>query len=330
MLQPEVEITDRPPVFPTQLSHKTYSSSSRAVSVSAPPTPFFATTSAEFNLFKSPPKSPHQSQLHTERPIPLIGDIHLDTKTNLTQLHSDAFWELRKSIEENGEGLVRRMRDFENSRTRGGVYSKAKDSLKRGRKRHSISSRPKRMLISGVNSDEEDDVQIVAGNEPPEACDHRIARKKRAISLGMADSNPRTSAIIEPDRNEGCSWSGTTFNSSHSTYTSDDESMDLVDDSPLSMSGLASPPAASTMPSSFTTSANSSPISISTHLFGGVPTPSPPQHRSTSLAASRSEKALAALTLAMANGAGGLNDYEAVRALEAPVIDNSQVGELWH
>jgi hypothetical protein len=46
---------------------------------------------------------------------------------------------------------------------------------------------------------------------------------------------------------------------------------------------------------------------------------------------SRSEKAIAALSLAMANGAGGLNDYSALRAKEIPpIIEDSQVGELWH
>lgn len=50
------------------------------------------------------------------------------------------------------------------------------------------------------------------------------------------------------------------------------------------------------------------------------------------LTASPSEKAIAALTLVMANGAGGLNDYEAVRTLEEPHIaslDDSHVGEMW-
>lgn len=46
--------------------------------------------------------------------------------------------------------------------------------------------------------------------------------------------------------------------------------------------------------------------------------------------ASSAEKAIAALTLAMANGAGGLGDYEAVRALNVSSTDESQVGELWH
>jgi hypothetical protein len=45
--------------------------------------------------------------------------------------------------------------------------------------------------------------------------------------------------------------------------------------------------------------------------------------------ASRTEKAIAALSLAIANGAAGLGDYDALRDIPSVMID-SQVGELWH
>ena len=46
--------------------------------------------------------------------------------------------------------------------------------------------------------------------------------------------------------------------------------------------------------------------------------------------ASRSEKAIAALTLAMANGAAGISDYEALRMTEGlATLDESHAGELW-
>jgi hypothetical protein len=32
----------------------------------------------------------------------------------------------------------------------------------------------------------------------------------------------------------------------------------------------------------------------------------------------------------MANGAGGLNDYEALRVIYHPTPDHYHVGELWH
>ena len=59
----------------------------------------------------------------------------------------------------------------------------------------------------------------------------------------------------------------------------------------------------------------------------GHPAPNVPS------AASLSEKAIAALTLVMSNGAGGINDYAAVRSLEASrlaSLDESLVGEMWH
>jgi hypothetical protein len=48
--------------------------------------------------------------------------------------------------------------------------------------------------------------------------------------------------------------------------------------------------------------------------------------------ASRSEKALAALTLALANGAGGLTDYEPLLAVkdDSSSIGDYHVGELWN
>jgi hypothetical protein len=47
--------------------------------------------------------------------------------------------------------------------------------------------------------------------------------------------------------------------------------------------------------------------------------------------ASRTEKAIAALSLAIANGAGSMGDYEAARDLDSsPPMADSQAGELWH
>lgn len=63
--------------------------------------------------------------------------------------------------------------------------------------------------------------------------------------------------------------------------------------------------------------------SSASSLMGGSSPPS-----------SRSEKALAALGLAMANGAGSLNDYEALVAFQSNNAlggdFNDNAGELWH
>jgi len=303
---------------------------------STAPTPFFAATSAEFNLFpkqKRARSNSRRSHPQSDPPLPSIEHIDLNTKTDLTRLRSDAFWELRRSIAESGEGLVRRMRDYESSRSRGAAYSRAKDSLRRGRKRHSLSLRPRRVIDAGDGSDEEDDVQIFSGEGSSEAGDYNGTRKKRAFSLGTADSGVHPSPFMDLDGSERGSSSGAFF-SAPSAYNSDDESMDLVDDSPLSTSIIASSPGAPTLSHSFTNSTNSSFVSLPGPLFGAHSTSSPPRHhpfRPTSPSSSRSEKAIAALSLAMANGAGGLNDYGALRVMETPpIIEDSLVGELWH
>jgi len=300
---------------------------------SAPPTPIFAATSAEFNLFPKHTRTHNNSHRLHPQSDPSIDDIDLYSNADLTRLRSDAFWELRRSVAENGEGLVRRMRDYESSRSRGTIYSKVKGSLRRGRKRHSLSLRPKKVIGGGDGSDDEDGVQIFAGEGFLEADDYNGTRKKRAFSLGMADSGVH-SPFMDLDGSERCSSPGTTFLSGPSAYDSDDESMDLINDSPLSMSTVASSPGAPALSHSFTDSTNSSFVSLPSHISNGRSKSSSPHYHSinkTSPSSSRSEKAIAALSLAMANGAGGLNDYSALRAMEIlPIIEDSQVGELWH
>jgi len=124
------------------------------------------------------------------------------------------------------------------------------------------------------------------------------------------------------------------FFSAPSAYNSDDESMDLINDSPLSTSIIASSPGAPALSYSFTNSTNSSFVSLPSTYLGLHSKSSPPRQHllsPTSPSSTRSEKAIAALSLAIANGAGGLNDYAALRGMEAPsIIEDSQVGELWH
>ena len=306
---------------------------SSSISASPPFTPSFAATSREFNLFPKHERNFRRS--HAQSDPPLSSDIDLESEAELTRLRSDAFWELRRSVAESGEGLVRRMRDYESSRSRGGVYSKAKDSIRRGRKRHSVNLRPRRAIGPEDGSDEEDSVQIYAGGESSEVDDYGSIRKKRAFSLGMADSGAHTSSFTDLDGSERCSSPSATFFSAPSEYNSDDESMDLINDSPLSMSAITSSPSpdAPALIRSFTNSTNSSFVSLPPP-YGIHSKSSPPQQfslRPTSPSLSHSEKAIAALSLAIANGAGGLNDYSALRAMEIPpIIEDSQVGELWH
>ena len=248
------------------------------------------------------------------------------TTPDLSQLHSDAFGELRRSVEESGEGLVRRMRDYETTRSRGGVYSKAKDLTRQGRRRLSPCDRSRRVADAEEGSDDRDEVQIVAVSG--ELSSYRDVHKKRTISLGISDP----SSFMDLDCSKKLASPDVAGSSDRSGYASEDDAMDFVADGSYPTDTSMSSPAPA-LSHSFYTSTNSSVVSIPSHISGledhHITLPShqicPPP------TSSRSEKAIAALTLAMANGAGGLNDYDALRALEPiSVIDDSQVGELWH
>jgi len=243
---------------------------------------------------------------------------------------------------ESGEGLVRRMRDYEGSRSRSSVYARAKEARRRGRKRKSLSTRPRELVDHTDGSDAEDDVQIFAGEQSGVQL-FASSRKQRTQSSGMMDLDSDISGV---EGSECCSSPGATCDSAHSTYPSDDEDNQLkgaqFPSSSFSpyISTAAFTPALS---HTYSNSANSSLVSLP--LPPPISLPYPPSNiyspmlqftslehsQPVSLSASRSERAIAALTLAMANGAGGLNDYEALRAIQAaPALDECQVGELWH
>ncbi|KAJ7630732.1 hypothetical protein FB45DRAFT_1151654 [Roridomyces roridus] len=118
--------------------------------------------------------------------------------------------------------------------------------------------------------------------------------KQRSSSVGLVQTKPHHS----PSERSSSPGGTTTCDSSPSLYLSDDDSM------------------APTL----SHSANSSIVSLALPPASAAQIPS-----------SRSEKALAALTLAMANGAGGLDDYEALRSLHTfSPLDSCQVGDMWH
>lgn len=87
---------------------------------------------------------------------------------------------------------------------------------------------------------------------------------------------------------------------------------------------LDAPQTTTTIPPELSHTAASSPTSSLLSI------PPPPTLLSPS---SREEKVIAALTLALANGAAGLNDYSAVRealGVSAPHADGAaEVGEMW-
>ncbi|KAJ7071227.1 hypothetical protein C8F01DRAFT_1109599, partial [Mycena amicta] len=228
-----------------------------------------ATTSAQFDLF---PKKKHTT---IQNRLPALEQ---DT-AELARLRSEAFWSLRRSVEENGESWVHNMQIYEQKRSCGNIASPIKENQPRGRRRSPFQAPS---TLAAEASDEDDDVQFFSGDLTPTF----LTTPQRASSMDE---------ISRADAFNRCP--------SPSSYLSDDES--FLAPQPLS-------PA-----SSHTTLSRSSDSLAS---FALAPPPS-----------SRSEKAVAALSLALANGAG-LEDYEALRGLHSLSPDNGswEVGEMWH
>lgn len=292
-----------------------------------PPTSF-ASTPAEFRLF---PKRVHD----TQRPYDstptldsfsfgLSASMNYDLAT-LSSLRSNAFGELHRTVAESGEGLIQRMRDYELSRSKSDIHSKVAKHPIRGRKqsfRNVVSPETlsqSRQLIRDDDDDEE--VQILL----PQMSFPRSSRhKKRAVSLGPSDD-----ILSLSTGSERCS---STAPYPRLTYHSDDE---------LHLSGVRSPSFACSLSSPHQLPTSSTPAlshtpsnSTNSSLVSLVLSPSIPHSQRQSpqpgITSTRTEKAIAALTLAMANGAGDLTDYQALLAIQtSPAVDSSQVGEMW-
>lgn len=243
------------------------------------------------------------------------------------------------------------MRDFEDSRSKSGIYNRARAlQRRRAKKRHTPSAPATRSVRRSSSSEsDEEDVQIFSG----ELCGLPISRQKRASSLGPMDTDndemrgALTSSFSECADQASIHTSNsnddidhlsrrsfnTTFpsNALHSTSSSP-----AYKYSPYTTAFTSASGPSINSPSSFdalfsnSTNRNStfgapSSHSTATSLASSQETPS------LTSSASRTEKAIAALSLAIANGAGGLGDYEAVRELDSsPAALDSQAGELWH
>ena len=293
----------------------------------------FATTSAQFNLFSRPSKNPggkgrrnppSEPKGQHERQHGYLSD--------LVRLRASAFWELRQSISENGEGLVRRMRDYEKSRSRHGTHHKAKEAEKRERKR--FRSKKKKVFIdtSDASDDDDDDILISSG----ESANHIL---RGTFLRTMKD--PADAMAVDP------SWPSAQHARSNSAqdtqYTS---SSSAVDDECFTAAFGTEPgeflsrsPSGSMQSSipSLSHSRGESPCSS----FVSLPFSSPiacdedPSDSPSILGPSTaSEKAIAALNLALANGAGSINDYSPVNQYEEIFsVENyghSDHGDLWN
>ncbi|KAJ3750212.1 hypothetical protein DFH05DRAFT_1466476 [Lentinula detonsa] len=288
------------------------------------PKPTLPSSSAEFDLF--PRKDPRQRHSMYNPTTIFDPSIHTQSPSysDLARMRSNAFWELRRSVAENGEGFVRRMRDYEQSRARSDAFTKVKDAQKRGRKRSLLVAQRTLALRHDSDSEEDDDVQIVSSQLPEPFLSKETtstsSRLHRPTSMDLMDEDPIDSTQRElyiP-----------------SSYQLSDSPSDPSSVHPTNLTRIASP---ITQPHDITPStSNSASSASSSSISFQFPSPStnshPTGHIPSYVSASRSEKALAALSLAMANGAGSITeDYEALRALQ-PVLamDDSQVGDMWH
>lgn len=237
------------------------------------------------------------------------------------------------------------MRDFEHSRSKSGIYKRARTvDRQRSKKRHSPSVPVTRSVRRSNSSDsDEDDIQIYSG----ELCGLPIPRQKRASSLGpvdMDDDEMQSSPLLEyvdqastrssSSNDDADNLSRRSFNSTfppdtlHSTSSSPAYKYSAYTTAfspPLSGPSFSSPARSFEVPRS---SPMQNSIFLSSHPTAAS-FASSQEDVSLNSSASRTEKAIAALSLAIANGAAGLGDYDALRDIPSVMID-SQVGELWH
>lgn len=291
----------------------------------------FATTSAQFNLFSRSSSSAGKVRRHNATSeAKLAHECQHNYLPDLVSLRSSAFWELRQSIADNGEGLVHRMRDYERSRSRHQIHHKAKEAEKRGRKRS--YPRKKKILVDISDMSEDEDILICSS----ESANHILRGTflgKRSASLDNMDVDIRhTEWPTKHARNRIPSSSpDTRYTTSSPTLESEDESVLAAEDAELfSVSPIKSSQGSVPLLSH-------SPVESPCSSLISLPLPSStidetyPLGASLSNPSTASEKAIAALNLAFANGAGSISDYSSVlqyqEISQAQSYDN---GDLWH
>lgn len=262
--------------------------------------PRFATTPAEFNLFPSAQSNSKPQNAESERQGECFGVGHL------SMLRSAAFWELRRSIIENGEGLIRRMRDYEQSRLHHRVGQKAKELRKRVRKSSALRSRCNACPNVSEASDEDD--VLICSEATSEGLSRwsPLATRARSFDSMDIDSQDQDHLGRRPSRS-------VEHRQVQHRY---DERMPFADESLRtetdSESLLSSPDSVSPTPSS-------SSISL-------------PLPQSILMTTSSSEKALAELNVAFTNGACSITDYSPIWTYQQQFNmeeHNTGHGDLW-
>lgn len=271
----------------------------------------FATTPAEFNLTSRSQHFPEKSQCPYTRNNSVDPTVsRRENLTELIRLRSSAFWELRQSIAENGEGLVRRMRDYEGSRSRHNIHLKVKEAEKRDRKRVSFKNRTTSHNSSDVSSDDED-IQICSGDS-----NNIPFRGGRGRSLLGAMNHHQ----LDSWHMQSCPTYGPQCSSNLQldffTPTEDTESS-------FPSSNISSSPNSPCLPYEPTKSSPASPplcepLSLNTNDL--------PLLSTTSY-----HKVIASLNLALANGAGSVEDYSSLWEYQSRFqTEYYDHGDLWH
>ncbi|RPD63082.1 hypothetical protein L227DRAFT_584712 [Lentinus tigrinus ALCF2SS1-6] len=342
------------PIFPAE--------SSETPAPRLPSTSHLPSSSAAFQFFSQRPEKKHRRHPHSgvssaraRWSREASRERERISSDEARRLRANALGELHRSVADSNEGLLRRMQDWESSRLRSlrserqapgspstlGAQSSQAPHL--SRRVTSFYGTPQVTEAVAEQSEDEDDLFIVG-----EASSLPVARspahKKRALSMSMMDVDiPQIQTLSSPfaafDGSERSS-SPVDRSLNPSAYSSEDEGhVDM--DTDLSSSGIFSTPALS---HTYSVSTNSSLVSLPLSHQAGESLATPSNSSNTGVpgftaplssphlpsTASRSEKAIAALTLAMANGAAGINDYEALRMTEdLTTLDDSHAGELW-
>jgi hypothetical protein len=284
----------------------------------------FSTSSVDFNIFPTSDRSSRRRASYSSSRSD-GGFPNPPNHTELTRLRSNAFWELHQSVAENGDGFVRRMRDYE--RVRSGQIT---DPGHRGRKRvfHPHSTWSTTYIPDSDESDDHNDIQILAGEFSVNPKSRLSQYGKSAISMDVPSYNIRNS---DEGYYEASKHSHQIKPSASSSF-SDGDGLTLpaaMSDGPLSPSLFS---ISSATPSSPSPPVQSQKLDIDNCSFFSLP-PSFSHSISTSYVDQTpisSDKAVADLTLALASGAVGINDYNQLQSLtNFQHMDEGDPGELW-
>ncbi|KAF9474463.1 hypothetical protein BDN70DRAFT_936620 [Pholiota conissans] len=294
--------------------------------------PIFATTSAQFNLLSRNSSFAGKTRRHSAKPEAKIAYKRQYTYLpDIVRLRSSAFWELRQSITNNGEGLVRRMREYERSRSRLQIHHKAKEAEKRGRKRL-FPSKKKALVYTSDASDDED--ILICSAESANHIPRGTFFGKRAASLDSMDVDAHHSDWSDTQRARNRTPSSspdTRYPTSLPTFESDDVSTlvaEVANRFSISLSEYSQESAPSL---SYSLGELASSSLISLPLLSSTIGQIYPLEASPLSQPITSDKALATLTLAFANGAGSISDYSSVcQYQELFQVRSYDNGDLWH